>query len=349
MKLKYILFALALALILTGCGQVGNDPSETVYLYMWGDYMDETLLEDFEEETGLKVVIDYFNSNEDLYVKLKQGTHSYDLLCPSDYMIERMISEDMLQKLDLSLIPSIHNMQDIVKDLDFDPNNEYSVPYYWGTLGIIYDQSVIEEEITGWADLWNTDYKNQIIMPLNQRDMIAVALKYLGYSMNTDNLQELEEAKQALIEQKHLIYAYLGDEARDMIIAGNAPIGVVYNGDAFLMHDENPDLVYVIPEEGTNLWYDSWVVPKNAGNPKGAMQLIEFLSQGENAAQNADYVYGYSTPFLDAIELLPEEYQESPIAYPDEELLQGSEIYHDSRELNIEYDRIWTEVLSSRE
>ncbi|NLY09737.1 MAG: spermidine/putrescine ABC transporter substrate-binding protein [Tissierellia bacterium] len=310
--------------------------------------MDESLLREFTKETGIKVVVDYFSTNEDMYVKVKQGKGEYDVICPSDYMIERMISEDLIQALDYSKF-SIPKLDPKFENLDYDPGNKYSVPYFWGTLGIIYNETEINNPIDSYSDLWNEEYENKVIMPNNQRDAIAVALKHLGYSMNTFNVDELEEAKNALIEQKHLVYAYLGDEARDMILAGNAPIGVVYSGDAYLMNDENSNLKYVLPKEGTNIWVDAWVVPKEAKNYEGALKLIEFLSSPEIAYKNTMFVYGYSTPFVDAMNLLPEEYKNSTIAYPNDEMLEKCEVFHDTKDVIKEYDRIWTHVLSSEE
>lgn len=348
MNHKWLVYTLIgiMGFLLMGCTSEAKE-DHVIYLYTWGDYMDESLLDEFTEKTGYEVVVDYFSTNEDMYVKLKQGGCDYDVVCPSDYMIERMINEDMLLPLDHSVI-QMPELLPVLHDLDYDPDNRYSVPYFWGTLGLIYDTSVIHKPITGYADLWDEQYRDLIIMPNNQRDAIAIALKYLGYSMNSTDLEELAEAEAALIEQKHLVYAYLGDEARDMMLAGNAPLGVVYNGDAFLMCDENENFAYVIPQEGTNLWVDAWVVPKNAQHPQAAMELIHFLSQPEIAAANAEYVYGYATPFAEANALQDEMFRDSPIVMPPMELLENAEVYHDPKQMLSTYDRIWTRVLSSR-
>ena len=246
MKKKVILllvFALMLASFLTACGE--SKPRLNVY--NWGEYINTDVLDIFEEETGIKLVYDTYATNEDLYVKMKQGGSSYDVVFPSDYMIERMIREDLLSEIDLKNIPMIEGVDRKFLDLDYDPENLYSVPYMWGTVGIIYNTTIIDLDLTAWADLWDKEFAGEIIMLNSQRDTLAVALKKLGYSMNTRSVEELEEAKKELIAQKPLVYAYLGDEVKDVMIGGEASIAVVWSGDAAAMIEEDPNLKYVIP------------------------------------------------------------------------------------------------------
>ena len=336
-----IVFTLMLASILTACGE--SKPRLNVY--NWGEYINTDVLDIFEEETGIRVVYDTYATNEDLYVKMKQGGSSYDVVFPSDYMIERMIREDLLSEIDLKNIPMIEGVDRKFLDLDYDPENLYSVPYMWGTVGIIYNTTMVDRDLSAWADLWDKEFAGEIIMLNSQRDTLAVALKKLGYSMNTRSEEELEEAKKELIAQKPLVYAYLGDEVKDVMIGGEASIAVVWSGDAAAMIEEDPNLKYVIPTEGTNLWFDAMVIPKNAENKEDAEKFINFMTRPDIAAMNADYI-GYSSPIPEAIKLLPEEVQNSEVAYPSDEKLENTEIFMDPKDIIGEYDRIWTEITS---
>lgn len=336
-----IVFTLMLASILTACGE--SKPRLNVY--NWGEYINTDVLDIFEEETGIRVIYDTYATNEDLYVKMKQGGSSYDVVFPSDYMIERMIREDLLSEIDLKNIPMIEGVDRKFLDLDYDPENLYSVPYMWGTVGIIYNTTMVDRDLSAWADLWDKEFAGEIIMLNSQRDTLAVALKKLGYSMNTRSVEELEEAKKELIAQKPLVYAYLGDEVKDVMIGGEASIAVVWSGDAAAMIEEDPNLKYVIPTEGTNLWFDAMVIPKNAENKEDAEKFINFMTRPDIAAMNADYI-GYSSPIPEAIKLLPEEVQNSEVAYPSDEKLENTEIFMDPKDIIGEYDRIWTEITS---
>lgn len=348
MRNRLIVLALILTMMVTvlaGCGE--KKPS--INVYNWGDYIDESVLEDFEKEYGIKVNYSTFATNEDLYVKLKQGGESFDVIFPSDYMIERMIREGMLAKIDMNNIPNIKNIDEDFMNLDYDPNNEYSVPYMWGTVGIVYNKTMVDDVVDSWDILWNEKYKDQIIMLNSQRDTIAVALLKLGYSLNSRNIDELEEAKAELLKQRPLVWAYQGDEVKDTMVGGEAALAVVWSGDAVAMMRENPDLDYAIPKEGTNLWFDSMVIPANAKNKEGAELFINFLCRPDIAARNADYI-GYSTPIPEAVDMLPEEIRNSKVAYPSDEFLDSIklEVFKDPMDIITEYDRIWTEVMSGQ-
>ena len=336
-----LMIILSITIIVTGCGE--KKPSLNVY--NWGDYIDTDVLDEFEDEFGIRVVYDTFATNEDLYVKLKQGGSRYDVIFPSDYMIERMIREDLIEKLDKNDIPNLNKIGESFLNLDYDLNNDYSVPYMWGTVGIIYNKTMVSEPLDSWSDLWDEQYKGQIVMLNSQRDTLAVALMKLGYSLNSRDLNELEEAKQELIKQKPLVLAYMGDEVKDAIVGGEAAIGVVWSGDAVAMIRENPDLEYVIPTEGTNLWFDAMVIPKSAENKESAEKFIDFMSRPDIAAKNAEYI-GYSSPVPEAVALLPEDVQNDPDAYPNEDVLKNTEIFKDPLDIIQTYDKIWTEITS---
>lgn len=346
MKRQKINILLVLLILMTtivaGCGE--KKPS--INVYNWGDYIDRDVLKDFEKEFGIKVNYDTFATNEDMYVKIKQGGSSFDVIFPSDYMIERMIREDLLVKLDKDNIPNLNKVDDEFLGLDYDPTNEYSVPYMWGTVGIIYNTTMVSDPLDSWADLWDSKYEGQIFMLDSQRDTLAVALKKLGYSMNTRNVDELEAAKSELIKQKPLVNAYLGDEIKDAMVAGDAAIAVVWSGDAVEIMRQNPDLEYVIPKEGTNLWFDAMVIPKSTTNKEGAEAFINFLSRPDIAARNADYI-GYSIPIPEGVELLPDEMKNNPVAYPKAEEIENTEVFKDPLDIIQTYDRIWTEIKSA--
>jgi spermidine/putrescine transport system substrate-binding protein len=312
-------------------------------VFNWGDYIDESVLDDFEKRTGIKVIYDTFATNEDMYVKVKMSGANYDIAIPSDYMIKRMIGEGLLMKIDMANIPNYQYIDGHFKGLAHDPNNEYSVPYMWGTLGIIYNKALVQEPIDSWNILWDERYAKQIIMMDSIRDTLAVALKRLGYSLNTRDVNELEAAKDSLIAQKPLVLAYAGDEVKDKMIAAEASIAVVYSGDAVYMKSRNPDLEYVIPKEGTNLWFDGVVIPVSSKHKREAEMFIDFLCDPEIGLRNT-LAIGYSTPNRKTMELLPLEVASEKAAYPDDEALARTEIFDDISNIVREQDRIWTEI-----
>lgn len=340
-KFYIIASVLALLIAISGCGQ--KKPELNVY--NWGDYIDESILQSFEEKYNIKVNYDTYTTNEDMYVKVNsEGTH-YDLVVPSSYMIKRMIEQDMLEKLDFTNIPNYQYIGEPYKNLDHDPNNEYSVPYVWGTVGILYNKTMVATAPTSWKVLWDKQYAKQILMIDSQRDSIGIALKLLGYSLNTDNLAELEAAKNALIEQKPLVLAYVVDEVKDKMIAEEAAIAVVWSGDAVYCSKQNPDLEYVIPSEGTNIWFDSFVIPKGAANKEAAELFINYLCDTEVAFKNVSYT-GFATPHTEVFKLLPKELTGNPSAYPTAAELHNSEVFADLGNRIKDFDRIWTEIKS---
>ncbi len=280
-------------------------------------------------------------------LKMTQSQDKYDVVVPSDYMIGRLTNEGLLREIDFNNIPNFENVEDLLKNPSFDPENKYSVPYFWGTVGIVYNKQEIKDVVDSWDILWNEKYKDQIIMYNSQRDTLGIALKRLGYSLNSKNENELQEAKKSLIEQKPLVYAYLDDDGRDVVVQGDANLSVMYSGDALLMIGQNEDLDYVVPKEGSNIWYDSMVIPKNAKNVEGAEKFINYMLEKEVQAKNAEYCVGYTSPVKGVKELLPDEIKNSKVAYPDFDKLPELESFRDLGDFIKVYDRIWTEINAS--
>lgn len=339
-KILFLVSIIAMTL-LVACG---GEKKETINVYNAGEYIDTETLKMFEEETGIKVVYDTFASNEDLYIKLTQGSDKYDVIVPSDYMIERLIKEDRLEKINFENVPNFEKINETFKMPAYDPTNEYSVPYFSGTLGIVYNKTMVSKPVTSWADLWDSANEGKVIMYDSQRDSIAVALSKLGYSINSTNPDELEAAKKELIAQKPLVYAYLTDNARDVVIQGEASMAVMYSGDAALMISENPDLEYVVPSEGSNIWVDAMVIPKGSEKKEAAEKFIDFMSRPEISAMNAEYLVGYTAPVDGVVDILPEELAKSKVAYPDYSTLPKLEYFKDLGDALDLYDRVWTEV-----
>ncbi len=326
----------------TGCGSAESE-KVTLKVYNWGDYIGENVVKKFEDKYNIHVVYDTFATNEDMYVKLKAGGSDYDVAIPSDYMIKRMIDEDMVNKIDFNNIPNYKYIDAKFKDLAYDPKNEYSVPYMWGTVGIIYNKTMVKEPVDSWNILWDKKYDKQIFMLDSQRDSIGITLKKLGYSLNTKKLEELEKAKDELIKQKDIVQAYVGDEVKDKMISGEAAMAVVWSGDAVFMKNENPDLEYAIPKEGSNLWFDSMVILKDTKHQKEAEQFINFMCDKDIAFENADYI-GYSTPQTETKKMMSEDLLKDIAAYPSDEQMKNCEVFEDLSDSIKVYDRIWTEI-----
>lgn len=320
---KKVLLTLALTMVaaacLTGCGKSSAGENGEVVVYNWGEYIDPDTLDQFEEETGIHVVYDEFETNEIMYPKVESGTSNYDVVCPSDYMIQKMIENDLLSEINFDNIPNVKNIgeQYFEQSKGFDPENKYSIPYCFGTVGILYNKTMVDEPIDSWDVLWDEKYADNILMQDSVRDAFMVALKRLGYSMNTTDEAQVKEAAQSLIDQKPLVQAYVIDQVRDKMIGNEAAIGVIYSGEAIYTQRENPDLEYVIPKEGTNVWIDSWVIPKNAQNKENAEKFIDFMCREDIALKNFEYIT-YSTPNTAAqANIEDEDIKNSKIAFPD--------------------------------
>lgn len=305
----------------------GYSGENTLTIYNWGDYIDPDLIDKFEQETGLKVIYQTFDSNEAMMTKISQGGTTFDLAIPSEYAIEKMKEENLLIPIDHSKLPNLTYIDPRFMDLDFDRNNEYSIPYFWGTVGIIYNSSMLQgKEITSWNDLWDESLRNQILLVDGAREIMGMGLNSLNYSLNDKNKEHLQEAKKKLQSLTPNIKAIVGDEIKMLIANEEAAIGIVWSGDAAEMMDENENLDYVVPKEGSNLWFDNMVIPKTAQNIEGAHLFMNFMLDPENSAQNAEYV-GYSTPNAKAFDLLPEEISGDKRFYPDPQLTDKLEVY----------------------
>ncbi len=335
--------------ILSACGSSSGGENGVVYVYNWGEYIDPETIEMFEEETGIKVVYDEYETNEIMYPKVEAGAVNYDVVCPSDYMIQKMIDNDLLQEINWANIPNASNIgeQYYAQSEEFDPGNKYSVPYCWGTVGILYNKTMVDEPIDSWTVLWDEKYENNILMQDSVRDAFMVALKVNGHSMNSMDEAELQAAKELLIEQKPLVQAYVVDQVRDKMIGGEAAIGVIYSGEAIFTQRENPDLEYVIPKEGTNVWIDSWCILKDAENVENAEKFIDFMCRPDIALMNFEYIT-YSTPNDAARELIEDDdIRNSTIAFPDLSQYENLETFSYLGEEGDEmYNNLWKEIKS---
>ena len=335
-------------IFLSGChGRDGEaDGGQDLIVFNYGDYIDRETIEMFEKETGIHVRYEEYLTPEDMYTKYSSGVIDYDLICSSDYMIQKMMLEGHLLPLDQSRMTSYGNIDPRYLELcrAFDPENKYAVPYLWGTLGILYNNKMVTDQVDSWEILWNPRYKNQIIMQNSMRDAFLVPLKWKGRSVNTRNKGELKEAQKLLMDQKPLVEAYLVDEIRDAMIAGDAAMAVTYSGDATEAMDANEDLSYVVPKEGSNVWFDCWAVPDCCRHKKEAEQFIDFMNRKETAEMNFDYIY-YGTPNKAVYEDLDEETRSDETIFPPEEILSQCEVYeYLGTETDRYYTRLWKEL-----
>lgn len=352
-------FAIVALVCFTTYERYSLKPSNELYVYNWGEYIDESVIDEFEEETGIHVTYDLFETNEEMYPVVEAGGVNYDVVCPSDYMIQKMAENGLLSELNYDNIPNVKNIdsQYLEKAEGFDPGNKYAVPYTWGTVGILYNTKRVKElgaePPTKWADLWDPAYKGEILMQDSVRDAFMVALKSLGYSMNSSDEGELKEARDLLIAQKPLVQAYVIDQVRDKMIGGEAAVGVIYSGEMLFIQEEvakqNLDysLEYVIPEEGTNIWIDAWVIPKNAKNKENAEKWINFLCRPDIAKKNFEYIT-YATPNREARKLLEPEVRDNKALFPDTDKLNNSEVFQYLGDaVDMIYNTLWKEVKSN--
>ena len=333
----------------TACNFVENDKGKNiVYVYNWSDYLNPRAIEMFEEETGITVIYDEYETNETMYPRIAEGAVNYDVICPSDYMIQKMIHNNLLQPLNFSKLPNAKKYigeKFFEQSKMFDPENKYSVPYCWGTVGIIYDKNVVEEPVDSWKILWNEKYKNEILMQDSARDALMIPLKIMGRSLNETDKEIIEKARDMLIAQKPLVQDYVVDEAKDKLISGEAAIGVVFSGEAIIVLMENKHMDFAIPKEGTNFWIDSWVITRNAENVDNAHKFINFMCRPEIAVMNFDHL-GYSTPNIAVRDIeTDEDWKNSPVAFPDPEIYKNQETYkYLGEEMDEFYNIQWLKV-----
>ena len=326
--------------------------SNVLKLYLPGEYLGENVISDFEKQYGVRVIVENFDSNEMMYTKLMAGDR-YDVIIPSDYMIERLMNEDFLQPLDKSMIPNMENMSDAVLGMSYDPDNTYSIPYFWGSVGLVYnhenvDPAVIESE--GWEVLRNTDYAGHIYIYDSERDSFMMAFKALGYSMNTEDPNEINDAYEWLLQMNNTMSpVYVTDEVIDGMINGYKDIAVVYSGDAAVVLDENEDMSFYMPSQGTNIWCDAMVIPKNAENPKLANEFINYMLTYEAAFDNTETV-GYTSPNAEVFEEMTtsEDLYAENAAYLPRSGYEADEMFHDNQVLMRELSKLWIKVKAAK-
>lgn len=377
---RLLMCAVLIALLLCSCGHIEDiegeetqaqtltvsdpdyytqfkDDNLSINVYNWGEYISDGSEEgtldvnaEFTKLTGIKVNYSTFATNEELYAKLKGGGSSYDIIIPSDYMISRMIKEDMLEPLDMSAIPNFKYIMDKFTDPEYDRGSKYSVPYTWGTIGIIYDNTVIDGENLDWDILWNEDYADNILMFDNPRDAFAIAQIRLGYSLNTEDSEELQKSADLLKEQKKVVQAYVMDEIFDKMGAGEAIAAPYYAGDAVTLMDEYDHLSFALPESGTNLFVDALCIPKGSKKKEAAQMYINFMCEPDIAYATTDFI-GYSTPNSGAFDMLDDEIKEDGISYLDDEYIdEKTTVYRNlSDEANLTMQTLWTEMKSAEE
>jgi len=331
------------------------DAGITLNVYNWGQYISDgsddsvDILSAFEELTGIQVNYTTFDSNESLYAKLKSGGASYDIIIPSDYMIGKLINEGMLAELNFDNIPNMKNIGEEYLGWGFDPENRYSVPYTWGTTGIIYNTTMVEEAPTSWSALWDVQYTNNVLMFNNSRDAYAIAARKIGLSLNPQTVEEVAQTMEELKAQKTVVQAYVMDEIFDKMTGGEAALAPYYAGDALTMMEDNPDLGFVHPEEGVNFFVDSLCIPANAKNKEAAEIFINYICETSVGVANCDYI-GYSTPITAVWEQLDDELKYSPVAYPGEDVMEKSEVFVTlPDEVNAALDAQWSEMKSYEE
>ena len=349
-KYFIVVVFLVFMLFLSGC-EIQKNKEKSINVYSWGEFISDgadgtiNVNKKFTEETGIKVNYKTFQNNEELFAKISGGGGDYDVIIPSDYMVSRLIEKGMLEKIDFNNIPNYRFISDKFKNLNFDPKNEYSVPYVWGMIGIFYNKNEVSEEIN-WDILWNEKYKNRILMFDNARDAFAISLLRLGYCVNTEDKNELRQAADELIKQKPLVQAYVMDQIFDKISNGEAVLAPYYAGDAAIVMKNNPDIGFIIPKKGSEKFIDSMCIPKGSENKRLAQEYINFMCRTDIDLANAKKT-GYSTPHKAAYNLLDEDIKNSDIFYPDKETFENSQTFVNlSEATNKLLDELWTEVKS---
>lgn len=347
-KLKKLLITASavsiLCSMLSGCSLASNS-KDTINVFNWGEYIDESILKDFTKQTGINVNYETFATNEEMYEKIKSGTNNYDLICPSDYMLQRMIKENLVQEIDYSKLTNYSNIDDKYKSQPYDPDNKYSIPYMWGTIGIIYDKQKIKDNIDSWNTLWDKKYKDQIFMSDDMRNSIGISLLRLRFSINSTNADEIKKASNELIKQrKDINPVYIGDQVKDSMRNGEKEIAVIYSGDAEVLKNENPErFEYVIPKEGTNLWFDLWAIPKNSKNKDNAEKFLNYLMDAKINKKNVDFI-GYATPNKATLPLLDSKITGDKTAYPDKSVLDKCQVFIDLGDAKKTYSDAWLQI-----
>ena len=343
---KLLCILVTLALMLPVCASA----QEVVNVFNWEDYIDESVLAQFEQETGIHVNYMRFTTNEDMIVQVEANPGAFDVCFPSDYIVERMLGKDMLAEIDYDKVPNAQYILENLRSPDYDPNNVHSLPYMWGTVGILYNTTMVEEPVDSWGILWDSKYKSNVFMLDSYRDSMGITLKYLGYSMNSREVPELMAAKNKLIEQKQsgVVKAYQVDETKDKMVAGEAALALMWSGDAQYAIDLNDHLDYFVPSEGSNIWVDGAVILKSARNKENAEKFINFLCRPDIAQMNCEYIW-YSSPNKGAIELMGEEYENNHVLNPSQEVQDRCEFFHDIDDTFRKiYENLWMEIKNTK-
>ena len=341
-RISVLLFSILFtASLFVGCK---NNDKKTINVLNYGENIADGIIKEFEEEYNVKVNYKTFDDMETMYIEVASGKTNWDAVLVADYMADRMIQEGLLQKINKDNIPNLSEMSESDMGQPYDPNNDYTVPYMNGTIGIIYNKDLVDDTVDSWNIMWNEKYKKQIFVLDAQRDAIGMALKKLGYSLNTTNEKELEEAKNLLIEQKPLVLKYGADEVKDLMTSGEAAIAMIWSGEGLTLADENENLEYIIPKEGANYWLDSWAIPTNANDKETSEKFINFVSSKDNAYKIAEEI-GYTTPNKLAMEEQPEEVRNNEAAYMPEEIMERCEVYQylPQEKLRL-YEDVWSAV-----
>ncbi len=348
-KFLFVTAPLLLAASLAGCSG-SDDKTEVLTVLNYGKYFDPEALKMFEEETGIKVEYEEYESPEEMYTKYKAGSINYDLLCTSEYMVQKLIDEGEVLEMNPGNIPGYENIDPAIIDASssYDPEHKYTLPFFYGTVGILYNTDEVNDaETESWDVLWDSKYEGKIIMENSVRDCFLVPLKRLGYSLNTTDETQLNEALDMLLEQKPLIYAYFVDETGDEMAAANASLAVAYSGEAAYAQSLADNLSYTVPKEGSNLWIDSWFIPKSCKSQENAAKFLEFLCREDIARMNFDYVY-YATPNTAVYENLDEETKNDQTIFPSQETIENCEVFVSLDETATDlYNQLWKELKSN--
>lgn len=324
-SLLAIALLFAAKILIVGNGQISD--SNALYLYNWGDYIDPDLIDKFEEESGYKVVMETYDSNEAMITKIKQKSTNFDICIPSEYAVEMMRDQGLLEKLDHKKIVGLDNIDERFLDVAYDPGNEYSIPYLWGTFGIVYNTKKYEEsDFDSWKNLWDKKFEGEILSFDGARETLGIGLLANNLSLNTTDPKKLVEVRNELIGFMGNVKAILADEIRMYMALEEANVGITFSGDASSAIESNENLSYAIPKEGSNIWFDTMVIPKTSKNQKAAYAFINFMLEPENAAQNADYIW-YATPNKKALDLIDPEARNDKTLYPDDDVIDKLEVF----------------------
>lgn len=345
MKKKLLLISAVLCIILLAATGCSSEEKDTLNILNYDIYIDKSLINEFEIKNNVKIKYDTYSTPEEMYIKAKAGASNYDLIISSEYMIERMINEGMVNELNYDNIPNYKYIDEAFKNHPYDPDNKYAVPYFWGTLGILYNKTTVDASSDSWEMLWDETHDKRIIMMDSQRDAFAAALKQLGYSLNTVNENELDEAKALLLEQRPLVMAYITDGAPDIMINEEADMALVWSGEAVSAMAENENLDFVIPKEGSNIWIDAMFVPSTTKNQALAEKFIDFLCSTEATLKNINEVW-YSTVHTEALTQVDEELlNNTAFNIPQEDIVK-MEMFRDPQEFIDLYTERWTEIMA---